>query len=48
MNTGSTLRTVLDAGQPVAEHRPWPRVVVTPELWNALTKGLVDGAWTLL
>ena len=47
MNTGS-LRTVLESGQPVAGHRPWPRVIVTPEIWNALSKGLADGAWTLL
>ena len=42
------LRNVLEASQLIGGHRPWPRVVVTPELWNALTKGLVDGAWTLL
>ena len=47
MNTGS-LRTVLESGQPVAGHRPWPRVIVTPEIWNALSKGLAGGAWTLL
>ena len=43
-----SLRTVLDAGQPVAEHRPWPRVVVSAETWNALIAGLASGAWTLL
>ena len=42
------LRTVLDIGQPVAEHRPWPRVVVTTETWNTLVEGLAGGAWTLL
>jgi len=47
MNTGS-LRTVLESGQPIAEHRPWPRVIVTPEIWNALSKGLAGGVWTLL
>ena len=47
MNTGS-LRTVLESGQPIAEHRPWPRVIVTPEIWNALSKGLAGGTWTLL
>ncbi|MDS4027913.1 MAG: NADH-quinone oxidoreductase subunit C [Candidatus Contendobacter sp.] len=42
------LRTVLDIGQPVAEHRPWPRVVVTTETWNTLVEGLAGGVWTLL
>lgn len=47
MNTGS-LRTVLEGGQPVAGHRPWPRVVVTTDTWNALVEGLAGDAWTLL
>ena len=46
MNTGS-LRTVLDGGQPVTDHRPWPRVIVTPEIWHTLSEGLAGGAWTL-
>ncbi|MFO1422709.1 MAG: nickel-dependent hydrogenase large subunit [Candidatus Competibacteraceae bacterium] len=46
MKTGS-LRTVMDAGEPVAGHQPWPRVVVTAEIWNALIRGLTGGAWTL-
>ena len=44
----SSLRATLAAGQPVAGHRPWSRVIVTPETWNALTEGLAGGAWTLL
>lgn len=42
------LRTALDVGQPVVEHRPWPRVVVSAEAWNALIEGLAGGTWTLL
>jgi Ni,Fe-hydrogenase III large subunit len=42
------LQVVLDAGEPVTDHRPWPRVVVTPELWNTLSEGLSGGAWSLL
>jgi Ni,Fe-hydrogenase III large subunit len=47
MKTGS-LRTVLDAGEPVAGHQPWPRVVVSAETWNGLIAGLAGNAWTLL
>ncbi len=47
MSAGS-LRIMLDQGQSVAEHRPWPRVVVTAEIWNALLEGLSGGAWTML
>ena len=42
------LRTVLAAGQPVAEHHPWPRVIVDTEIWNTLVEGLASGAWVLL
>ncbi|MDQ5908405.1 MAG: hypothetical protein QG599_496 [Pseudomonadota bacterium] len=48
MNATASLQTVLEAGQPVAEHRPWPRVIVTPELWTTLSEGLARGSWTLL
>jgi Ni,Fe-hydrogenase III large subunit len=48
MNANVALRTILDAGQPVAGHRPWPRVVVTNDTWNTLVEGLAGGAWTLL
>lgn len=48
MNANVALRTILEAGEPVTDHRPWPRVVVTPELWNTLSEGLSGGAWSLL
>ncbi len=48
MKVISPLQTVLQAGQRVAEHRPWPRVVVTPEIWKILSEGLAKGSWTLL
>jgi len=48
MNATPTLLAVLNAGRLVTEHRPWPRAVVTPEIWNTLIKGLAGGAWTLL
>jgi len=43
-----SLRAVLDVGQPVAGHRPWPRAVVTPEIWRLLVEGLAGRTWTLL
>jgi Ni,Fe-hydrogenase III large subunit len=48
MMGANSLRAVLEVGQPVAEHRSWPRVVVTAETWNALIAGLAGNAWTLL
>ena len=48
MNATPDLRVLLDAGQPVAGHRPLPRVVVNTEIWNTLLAGLAGGAWTLL
>ena len=48
MMSAGSLRIILDEGQPVAEHRPWSRVVVTVETWNALIEGLSGGAWTML
>ncbi len=48
MMTTSALQAVLDAGQPVIKHQPWPRAVVTTELWTTLSKGLANGAWSLL
>ncbi len=48
MNATASLRTLLEAGRPVAEHRPWLRVIVTPELWTTLSEGLARGSWTLL
>ncbi|HRX70741.1 MAG TPA: NADH-quinone oxidoreductase subunit C [Candidatus Competibacteraceae bacterium] len=48
MMSTHSLQTILDAGQLVAAHRPWPRVVVTAEIWKTLSEGLASGAWTLL
>jgi Ni,Fe-hydrogenase III large subunit len=48
MMGANSLQTVLGAGQPVAEHRPWSRVIVSAETWNALIAGLAGNAWTLL
>ena len=47
MNAAPSLQAVLQTGQPVAQHRPWPRVVVTLELWKILSEGLARGSWTL-
>ncbi|MDG4552511.1 MAG: NADH-quinone oxidoreductase subunit C [Candidatus Contendobacter sp.] len=43
-----SLRAVLDVGQSVAEHRPWSRAIVTPEIWHLLVEGLAGRTWTLL
>ena len=48
MMSAASLRTMLDDGQPVTKHHPWPRVIVTAELWNALLDGLASGDWTML
>lgn len=48
MMSAGSLQIMLNEGQPVAEHRPWRRVVVTAEIWNALLEGLAGGAWTML
>ena len=48
MTATHALQALLEASQSVTEHRPWPRVMVTPETWNTLLEGLASGAWTLL
>ncbi|RUQ36247.1 MAG: hydrogenase expression protein HypE [Candidatus Competibacteraceae bacterium] len=48
MSAAASLQVLLEAGQPVAGHRPWPRIVVTTELWHAVIEGLAGGGWTLL
>jgi len=48
MTATHALQALLEASQSVTEHRPWPRVIVTPETWNTLLEGLASGAWTLL
>ena len=35
-------------GQKVAEHRPWPRLVVNEDSWRFATSQLSAGQWTLL
>ena len=35
-------------GKPVANHRPWPRLIVTPETWREITYALAAGNASLL
>jgi Ni,Fe-hydrogenase III large subunit len=42
------LRDVIGAGHIVAEHRPWPRAIVSADAWRQATGQLCAGAWTLL
>jgi len=35
-------------GQPVAQHRPWPRVVVDTAAWSRAALELASGRWSLL
>jgi Ni,Fe-hydrogenase III large subunit len=44
----SVVGLVADSGAGTALHRPWPRAVVTPDLWNAAADQLARGHWTLL
>lgn len=48
MSNVPRLQAILTAGGIVAGHQPWPRAVVTPELWRDLSQGLASGAWVLL
>ena len=43
--TGSQLGDL--TGRTVEAHRPWPRRVVTQEIWGAAAEGLAAGCWTL-
>lgn len=43
----TNLSELMSAGQ-VANHRPWPRAVVTPDQWREALRNLGDGRWTLL
>jgi Ni,Fe-hydrogenase III large subunit len=47
MTVPLSLSAVLERGEPVSDHHPWPRAVVTTEIWNALVQGLADGVFTL-
>jgi Ni,Fe-hydrogenase III large subunit len=42
------LTEAIQQGRRIAEHRPWPRLSVTPEVWDLAADRLADGAWTLL
>lgn len=44
----SKIKNALQLGQPIPNHHPWPRAIVTPEIWYELIQGLVSGTWTLL
>lgn len=48
MSDASRLQVALATGEPMSHHQPWPRAVVTTELWHDLIQGLVHGAWNLL
>jgi len=40
--------TDIARGEPVAGHRPWPRVRVTPQTWRTLANEMAEGRATLL
>jgi len=42
------LSNLLNDTPEVAEHRPWPRHLVSPAQWEAAARGLEAGAWTLV
>jgi Ni,Fe-hydrogenase III large subunit len=42
------LHDMIAGGNQVKSHRPWPRVVVSPEAWCAIAKQIVAGQATLL
>jgi Ni,Fe-hydrogenase III large subunit len=42
------LTELLRKGDIAASHRPWPRVVVTTEVWNETVAALAGGQWQLL
>jgi Ni,Fe-hydrogenase III large subunit/Ni,Fe-hydrogenase III component G len=42
------IETIVAQGRAVEEHRPWPRVCVSPELWTAAADELGAGRATLL
>jgi Ni,Fe-hydrogenase III large subunit/Ni,Fe-hydrogenase III component G len=43
-----SLETIVAQGRAVEAHRPWPRVLVGPELWTAAADELAEGRATLL
>ena len=42
-----TLKDALSGAVAAPASRPWPRFVVTPDLWRDLARQLADGLWTL-
>jgi len=44
----SALRTLIDQGQAILNHRPWPRAVVSREIWLQALGLLQAGQFTLL
>lgn len=44
----TALREILEAGRPVAAHRPWPRVIVDADGWDSAAFLVADGGCTLL
>jgi Ni,Fe-hydrogenase III large subunit len=44
----SLLNEILQEGQRIAPHRPWPRVIVTADTWNLASVRLADGHMSLL
>jgi Ni,Fe-hydrogenase III component G len=43
-----SLETIVAQGRAVEAHRPWPRLVVSPDLWTAAADELAEGRATLL
>ena len=48
MTTTISLHKFLKGANPVADHRPWPRVVVDEARWLALREQLATSDWALL
>jgi Ni,Fe-hydrogenase III large subunit/Ni,Fe-hydrogenase III component G len=48
MTTTTSLHEFLKGASPVADHRPWPRVVVDEARWLALREQLATSDWALL
>jgi Ni,Fe-hydrogenase III large subunit len=44
----ATLIDIAKEGRKAHAHRPWPRIIVTADIWRCLTKELVDARATLL
>ena len=42
------LADLIRSGKPVEAHRPWPRVVVTSDVWQNVASALAEGRATLL